>query len=73
MASEGAWERVGSATGIDGRKAWVWRRPDGSAAILDGTDGMRFGPQGAAELRELLDRAAMPGQPGAAGEAAQHG
>lgn len=69
MASEWTpadWTLVGTAIADEGELE-VWRRTDGTVSLdvpgLD--DGLFIEPAGRDKLRELLDRAAMPGQPGA--------
>ena len=69
------WERVGdvdvrSSFGDPAKSLGVWRRRSDGAVNLDVRyAGVILTPAGRDKLRELLDRAAMPGQPGAAGEA----
>jgi len=68
MASE--WVRVGGVSDTNGGYGIVHRCTETGAVSLTLTrTEMLFDAPGAASVAALLDRAAMPGQSGAAGEA----
>jgi hypothetical protein len=56
---------LGTVPDADGDTVEVWRNGDGTVSLIllreDG-DALTFAPGGLDAVRELLDRAAMPGQ-----------
>jgi len=65
MASERVLAVVGSVAEKTGAEIKVYRRPRDGAILIDDLHSGCFTAEGARKLAELLDRAAMPGQPGA--------
>jgi hypothetical protein len=63
------WTRLGVITDTCDREVTVFRHDAGDVRLIGQEDALEFEPAQRDRLRELLDRAAMPGQPGAAAEA----
>lgn len=69
MASERALTVIGSVTESTGAQIKVYRRPRDGAVLIDDLHTGLFTADGATQLAELLNRAAMPGQVPPAAEA----
>jgi hypothetical protein len=67
------WTRLGVITDTCDREVTVFRHDAGDVRLIGQEDALEFEPAQRDRLRELLDRAAMPGQPGAAGEGVRDG
>ena len=58
------WTRLGVITDTCDREVTVFRHDAGDVRLIGQEDALEFEPAQRDRLRELLDRAAMPGQPG---------